>query len=67
MLGMLFTQRKPIRLEDLATHPSSVGFPAHHPPMRTFLGVPVHIRNEIFGNLYLTEKPAASRSPRTTS
>ncbi len=56
VLGMLFTQRKPIRLEDLATHPSSVGFPAHHPPMRTFLGVPVHIRNEIFGNLYLTEK-----------
>ncbi|WP_227999592.1 sensor histidine kinase [Nocardia australiensis] len=56
VLGMLFTQPKPIRLDDLATHPSSVGFPAHHPPMRTFLGVPVHIRNEIFGNLYLTEK-----------
>ncbi|MFF0455764.1 GAF domain-containing sensor histidine kinase [Nocardia africana] len=56
VLGMLFTQPKPIRLEDLAKHPSSVGFPAHHPPMRTFLGVPVHIRNEIFGNLYLTEK-----------
>lgn len=56
VLGMLFTQPKPIRLEDLAQHPSSVGFPAHHPPMRTFLGVPVHIRSEIFGNLYLTEK-----------
>ncbi|PPJ30964.1 histidine kinase [Nocardia nova] len=56
VLGVLFTQPAPIRLEDLAQHPSSVGFPAHHPPMRTFLGVPVHIRNEIFGNLYLTEK-----------
>ncbi|WP_227981365.1 GAF domain-containing sensor histidine kinase [Nocardia spumae] len=56
VLGMLFTQPAPIRLEDLAAHPSSVGFPPHHPPMRTFLGVPVHIRNETFGNLYLTEK-----------
>ncbi|AHH19676.1 GAF sensor signal transduction histidine kinase, dosT family [Nocardia nova SH22a] len=56
VLGMLFTQPKPIRLENLARHPSSVGFPPHHPPMRTFLGVPVHIRNETFGNLYLTEK-----------
>ncbi|MEV5646702.1 GAF domain-containing protein [Nocardia sp. NPDC052254] len=56
VLGLLFTQPKPIRLDDLARHPSSVGFPPHHPPMRTFLGVPVHIRNEIFGNLYLTEK-----------
>ena len=56
VLGLLFTQPAPIRLEDLAQHPSSVGFPPHHPPMRSFLGVPVHIRNEIFGNLYLTEK-----------
>ena len=56
VLGMLCTQPEPIRLEDLARHPSSVGFPPHHPPMRTFLGVPVHIRHEIFGNLYLTEK-----------
>ncbi|MEU6562734.1 sensor histidine kinase [Nocardia nova] len=56
VLGLLFNQPKPIRLTDLAQHPSSVGFPAHHPPMRTFLGVPVRIRHEIFGNLYLTEK-----------
>ncbi|MCP2318056.1 Histidine kinase-, DNA gyrase B-, and HSP90-like ATPase [Nocardia amikacinitolerans] len=56
VLGLLFEQPKPIRLADMSTHPSSVGFPAHHPPMRTFLGVPVQVRDEIFGNLYLTEK-----------
>ncbi|WP_433192582.1 GAF domain-containing protein [Nocardia sp. CA-107356] len=56
VLGLLFEQPKPIRLRDLSTHPSSVGFPAHHPPMHTFLGVPVKVRDEIFGNLYLTEK-----------
>ena len=56
VLGLLLSQPKPIRLENLATHPTSVGFPASHPPMRTFLGVPVRIRDEIFGNLYLTEK-----------
>ncbi|MFR9749627.1 GAF domain-containing sensor histidine kinase [Nocardia sp. 004] len=56
VLGLLFNQPKPIRLDDLADHPSSVGFPAHHPPMRTFLGVPIRIRDQIFGNLYLTEK-----------
>ncbi|WP_169810754.1 sensor histidine kinase [Nocardia beijingensis] len=56
VLGLLFSQPKPIRLDNLADHPSSVGFPAHHPPMRTFLGVPVRIRDEVFGNLYLTEK-----------
>jgi signal transduction histidine kinase len=56
VLGLLCTQPKPIRLDNLATHPSSVGFPPQHPPMRTFLGVPVRIREEVFGNLYLTEK-----------
>ncbi|MBF6176628.1 GAF domain-containing sensor histidine kinase [Nocardia blacklockiae] len=56
VLGLLFSQPKPIRLEDLAQHPSSVGFPPDHPPMSSFLGVPVRIRDEIFGNLYLTEK-----------
>ncbi|WP_063043084.1 sensor histidine kinase [Nocardia pseudovaccinii] len=56
VLGLLFEQPKPIRLADLSKHPSSVGFPAHHPPMHTFLGVPVKVRDEIFGNLYLTEK-----------
>ncbi|MBF6095615.1 GAF domain-containing sensor histidine kinase [Nocardia cyriacigeorgica] len=56
VLGLLFEQPKPIRLTNLSEHPSSVGFPPHHPPMRTFLGVPVQVRDEIFGNLYLTEK-----------
>ncbi|MCP2293300.1 GAF domain-containing protein [Nocardia amikacinitolerans] len=56
VLGLLFEQPKPIRLADMSTHPSSVGFPANHPPMKTFLGVPVQVRGEIFGNLYLTEK-----------
>lgn len=56
VLGLLLSQPAPIRLENLASHPASVGFPPHHPPMRTFLGVPVRIRGEVFGNLYLTEK-----------
>ncbi|MFE3445174.1 GAF domain-containing protein [Nocardia sp. NPDC059180] len=56
VLGLLFEQPKPIRLADMSQHPSSVGFPPHHPPMHTFLGVPVQVREEIFGNLYLTEK-----------
>jgi signal transduction histidine kinase len=56
VLGVLIDDPKPIRLDDIVQHPNSVGFPAHHPPMRTFLGVPVRIRDEVFGNLYLTEK-----------
>ncbi|BBX18486.1 GAF domain-containing protein [Mycolicibacterium duvalii] len=56
VLGVLIDDPKPIRLDSIANHPSSVGFPAHHPPMRTFLGVPVRIRHHVFGNLYLTEK-----------
>ncbi|QBS46578.1 histidine kinase [Nocardia sp. CS682] len=56
VLGLLIQQPKPIRLTKLSDHPSSVGFPPHHPPMNTFLGVPVQVRNEVFGNLYLTEK-----------
>lgn len=56
MLGLLFQQPEPIRLTDLSDHPSSAGFPAQHPPMRSFLGVPVKVRDEVFGNLYLTEK-----------
>lgn len=56
VLGVLIEEPKPIRLDDISRHPASVGFPLHHPPMRTFLGVPVRIRDEVFGNLYLTEK-----------
>lgn len=56
VLGALIEEPKPIRLDDISRHPASAGFPLHHPPMRTFLGVPVRIRDEVFGNLYLTEK-----------
>lgn len=56
VLGALIEEPKPIRLDDISRHPASVGFPLHHSPMRTFLGVPVRIRDEVFGNLYLTEK-----------
>ncbi len=56
VLGLLIADPKPIRLSNIASHPSSVGFPPHHPPMRSFLGVPVKVRDEVFGNLYLTEK-----------
>ncbi|MFD7006188.1 GAF domain-containing sensor histidine kinase [Rhodococcus jostii] len=56
VLGFLITNPKPVRLDDLSHHAASVGFPDHHPPMKTFLGVPIQIRDEVFGNLYLTEK-----------
>jgi signal transduction histidine kinase len=56
VLGQLIQDPKPLRLHDITAHPSSYGFPANHPPMSTFLGVPVRIRDEVFGNLYLTEK-----------
>ena len=56
VLGVLIDDPKPIRLEHISHHAASVGFPADHPPMSTFLGVPVRIRDEVFGNLYLTEK-----------
>lgn len=56
VLGVLLDDPKPIRLEDISMHADSVGFPSDHPPMRTFLGVPVRIRDEVYGNLYLTEK-----------
>ena len=56
LLGHLIQHPYPIRLPDLTGHPSSVGFPAHHPPMRSFLGTPIRLRDEVFGNLYLTEK-----------
>jgi hypothetical protein len=56
ILGLLISDPRPIRLKDLADHPSSYGFPPNHPPMGSFLGVPVRIRGTVFGNLYLTEK-----------
>ena len=56
LLGLIIDRPEPLRLHDIAQHPASYGFPAHHPPMRSFLGVPVRIRDRVFGNLYLTEK-----------
>ena len=56
ILGLLIREPHPVRLEDIAADPRAHGFPAHHPPMHTFLGVPLRIRDEVFGNLYLTEK-----------
>jgi len=61
VLGLLIDEPVPIRLDDISQHPASCGFPPHHPPMGSFLGVPVLVRGEVFGNLYLTEK----RSGRT--
>jgi signal transduction histidine kinase len=56
LLGQLILDPRPLRLDDLGAHEASVGFPANHPPMRSFLGVPVRVRDSVFGNLYLTEK-----------
>jgi signal transduction histidine kinase len=56
ILGLLVREPRAIRMHDLTAHPQSVGVPQHHPPMSTFLGVPVRIRGTVFGNLYLTEK-----------
>ena len=56
ILGLLIHEPQGIRMAELAAHPASVGFPLNHPPMDTFLGVPVRIRGTVFGNLYLTEK-----------
>ncbi|HEU0170180.1 MAG TPA: GAF domain-containing protein [Acidimicrobiales bacterium] len=59
ILGLLIVDAKPLRLPDLSEHPDSYGFPPHHPPMRSFLGVPIRVRDEVFGNLYLTDKTSA--------
>ncbi|WP_438490517.1 sensor histidine kinase [Streptomyces sp. S186] len=56
LLGALIHDPKPVRLADLTKDPRSAGFPPGHPPMRSFLGVPIRVQGEIFGNLYLTEK-----------
>ena len=58
ILGLLTSEPVPIRLADLSAHPASAGFPPGHPPMRSFLGVPIRIGEEVFGNLYLTERAA---------
>jgi signal transduction histidine kinase len=60
LLGLLIRDPRPLRLADIAAHPESSGFPAGHPPMGSFLGVPVRVRDEVFGNLYLTNKRSAT-------
>jgi signal transduction histidine kinase len=56
ILGLLIVDPRPLRLVDLREHPDSYGFPPNHPPMRSFLGVPVRVRDQVFGNLYLCDK-----------
>jgi signal transduction histidine kinase len=60
ILGVLIDEAVPLRLDDIAADPRSVGFPPNHPPMRSFLGVPVMARGRVFGNLYLAEKQGAA-------
>lgn len=59
ILGLLIVDAEPLRLPDLTQHPDSFGFPPNHPPMRSFLGVPIRLRDQVFGNLYLTDKRSA--------
>jgi two-component system, NarL family, sensor histidine kinase DevS len=66
ILGLLIHDPRPLRLPDLREHPDSFGFPPNHPEMRSFLGVPVIARGEVFGNLYLTDKEPARCSPTST-
>jgi signal transduction histidine kinase len=56
ILGLLIRDARPLRLKDLTSHPQSVGFPDGHPPMRSFVGVPIRVRQRVYGNLYVTEK-----------
>jgi signal transduction histidine kinase len=58
LLGLVVQEQQSLRVEDVTGHHSSVGFPPHHPPMRAFLGIPVRVRGEVFGNLYLTRTDA---------
>ncbi len=65
ILGLLVRDPRPLMLRDLSEHGESVGFPANHPPMRSFLGVPVRSRGAVFGNLYLCEKQSADEFTST--
>lgn len=64
ILGLLVDHPAPLRLDDLGAHPHAYGFPENHPPMRSFLGVPIRVRGEVFGNLYLTERRAGGSFDR---
>jgi signal transduction histidine kinase len=60
VLGLLITDPRPVRLPDITEHPRSYGFPPNHPPMHSFLGAPIRIRDQVYGNLYLAEKQDAA-------
>lgn len=60
VLGLLIEDPRPVRLPDITKHPKSYGFPPNHPPMHSFLGTPIRIRDQVFGNLYLAEKQGAA-------
>lgn len=60
LLGLIIDRPEPLRLHDIAEHPESFGFPANHPPMHSFLGVPIRTRDKVFGNLYLSEKESGA-------
>ncbi|MEV0412802.1 GAF domain-containing protein [Streptomyces sp. NPDC050448] len=60
ILGELIRHPEPLRLSELSEHPASYGFPDNHPPMHSFLGVPIRVRDDVFGNLYMTEKRGGS-------
>lgn len=64
LLGVLIDDPRPLRLDDISGHPRSYGFPADHPEMATFLGVPITARDRVFGNLYLTEKEGGGEFTR---
>jgi signal transduction histidine kinase len=64
ILGLLIREPRSVRIKNLGEHPKSVGFPAHHPPMRSFLGAPVKALGRVFGNIYLAEKRSASEFSR---
>ncbi len=60
VLGLLIRDPRPLRMAEVSAHPDSYGFPSNHPPMHSFLGVPVTAHDEVYGNLYLTDKPGWS-------
>jgi signal transduction histidine kinase len=64
VLGLLIADPRPLRIAEIGRHPDSSGFPSHHPPMTTFLGVPIKVRNEVYGNLYLADKAGRSEFTR---
>ena len=64
LLGHISEIREPLRITDIASHPSSVGFPKNHPPMKTFLGMPIRHRGEHVGNMYLAEKDGGGQFDR---